>query len=171
MAINKIDVYEKNLARIHEWIRSVDQKISIFLTLQMAVLVFLVPLVSTFYKNTPSSFTLLVVVLLLESLFLFLYSTAKSIIGLYARLRVKRVQISEDLLSLTFFKHIESMTLEAYEKKMEKMSPGDYRRELLNQIHVSAKISVKKHENFNDAVLLFVAAVALFAFAFIDICF
>ena len=58
------------------------------------------------------------------------------------------------------------MTLEAYEKKMEKMSPGDYRRELLNQIHVSAKISVKKHENFNDAVLLFVAAVALFVFAF-----
>jgi len=89
MAINRTDIYEKNLSRIHEWIRSSDQKISIFLTLQTAIIVFLTPMLIDLYQSKQASFTLLAAIALTEAYFFFAYGIVKSILGLYARLKAK----------------------------------------------------------------------------------
>jgi len=61
------------------------------------------------------------------------------------------------------------MTLKSYKDKMSKMSSKDYNNELLNQIYVSANVSSKKHENLNDAIIMFFTGIVFLFLAFTQI--
>lgn len=160
MTLDKLTVYEKNLARIHEWIRSVDQKLGIFFALQAAFIVFITPLflqkISEKYPDIP----LFVIAMIIVAYALIAYGLLKCVRSLYSSLRTKGQSITEDQLSLTYFNHIQNIGLASYKKKMKSLTKNIYEDELLSQIHVSACIATSKHRHFNDALILFVSGSA-----------
>lgn len=161
MTLEKPPIYEKNLARIHEWIRAVDQKLGIFFALQAAFMVFITPLflqkIAENYLGIPP----FVISITIIAYALIAYGLLKCVRSLYSRLRIKEQSITEDQLSLTFFNHIQKIGLASYKKKMKSLTKKIYEDELLSQIHVSACIATTKHKHFNDALILFVSGSAL----------
>lgn len=156
MTFDRNLIYEKNLARIHEWIRAVDQKLGILIALQGVFIVFitqlLLPLlVRKYMQITPALASVIAI-----SYELLIYGVIKCFRSLYSRLKVKDQLVTEDQLSLTYFNHIEKLSKASYTKKMKSLSSKKYAEELISQIHVSAGISTKKHRQFNDALFVFV---------------
>lgn len=161
MTFDKVTVYEKNLARIHEWIRSVDQKLGIFFALQAAFIAFVTPLFLQQITRKALDIDLTLALLITLAYFLLIYGLLKCLRSLYASLKVKGQSITEDQLSLTYFNHIKKMTAATYKAKMRALTKRTYEDELLSQIHVSAGIATNKHHHFNDALILFISGGAL----------
>lgn len=168
MALDLISVAEKNLARIHEWIRSVDQKLSILLTFQGVFIALVTPLAVNLFSLHTYDLNPYGVGFIAAGYSLMAYGILKAILALYSTLKVKQSkQLTEDQLSLTYFQHIDGISLEAYEKRMFKLSKKGYIKELLAQTKVSAKITTKKQILFNDALFFFFSGVAILAGAFV----
>lgn len=155
MRYDRVVVYEKNLTRIHEWIRSVDQKLGVFFALQAAFIVFVTPLILEQLSKNFLKVSSVNVLIIIFGYLLISYGLLKCIHSLYSRLKVKNTTVTEDQLSVTYFAHIKHLSHKSYVKKMKSMSKKDYGDELLSQIHESARIATKKHEQFNDALRLF----------------
>ncbi|MNH50183.1 hypothetical protein D3C85_937690 [compost metagenome] len=168
MALDLVSVSEKNLARIHEWIRSVDQKLSILLTFQGVFITLVVPLTIGILSKHLYHLTSAGVGFVVAGYLLMAYGILKSIRALYSTLKVKKsIQLTEDQLSLTYFKHIDDMSLAVYEERMRKLRTKSYIKELLAQIKVSAKITTRKQILFNDALFFFFSGALLLALALI----
>lgn len=168
MALDLTSVAEKNLARIHEWIRSVDQKLSILLTFQGVFIALVTPLVVSLLTGHLYDLNPLGVGLITVGYSAMAYGIFKAILALYSTLKVRRSQqLTEDQLSLTYFQHIDNISLEAYEKRMLKLSKKQYIKELLAQTKVSAKITTKKQIRFNDALLFFFSGAVILACALV----
>ncbi|NBU33698.1 hypothetical protein EB118_14015 [bacterium] len=168
MALDKISIYEKNLTRIHEWIRAVDQKLSVLMAIQGVYIVFITPLFLSLLSRKYLHVGSLLAAGILVSYAVLAYGLLKCFISLYSSLKVKGQSVTEDQLSLTYFNHIEKMTLENYKKKMRSLTSKKYDDELLTQIHTSSTIATKKHRRFNDALFLFIVGALLSA---ITLCF
>lgn len=155
MSLDLVEVYEKNLTRIHEWIRAVDQKLSIFLALQGLFLAIITPLVISLISKKSVFISKLQIAVVVIAYFLLICAIGKCLRSLYATLNVNKQKITEDQLSITYFKHISETSKDSYEKKMKGLTRNKYLTELLSQIHISAKIATNKHAHFNDALVLF----------------
>lgn len=170
MAFDLTSVAEKNLARIHEWIRSVDQKLSIILTFQGVFIALVTPLVVGLFNQYPYELNPFGVGLITAGYTSMAYGIFKAILALYSTLKVKQSkQLTEDQLSLTYFQHIDGISLATYEKRMFKLSKKEYIKELLAQTKVSAKITTKKQILFNDVLLFFFSGAIILAAALVFI--
>jgi hypothetical protein len=168
MALDLTSVAEKNLARIHEWIRSVDQKLSILLTFQGVFIALVTPLVVGLFSRHLYGLNAIGVGFITVGYLSMAYGIFKAILALYSTLKVKKSkQLTEDQLSLTYFQHIDGISLETYEKRMFKLSKKEYIKELLAQTKVSATITTKKQIRFNDALFFFFSGAIILAGALV----
>lgn len=165
MRFDRGPVYEKNLARIHEWIRAADQKLSIFVALQAALILGVTPMFLTELAQKQSMVGWQLIIAIIAAYVFFTCGLIACLISLYSNLEVKqkgkKESITEDQLSLTFFNHISNMTSESYKTRMRRMSKKTYEEELLSQVYASAGIATKKHRYFNASLVLFVVGMAI----------
>lgn len=159
-----INIAEKNLARIHEWIRSVDQKLSILLTFQGVFITLVIPLTVNALSHYVYELAPIGVGLITSSYSLMAYGILKAVHALYSTLELKKSKLlTEGQLSLTYFQHIDVISAETYEKRMFKLSKKTYLKELFTQTKKSAGITTKKQVRFNDALVFFFSGAAMLA--------
>jgi len=156
--IEKNDL-ENNLNRIHEWIRSADQKVSIFLAFQGVVLTILMPDVFRWTVQNFLNFSPLHILLILSATVLLAYSIFNTISALMPRLKKKIKQTS-----LIYFGDIANFQLPEYQKALNGLTNETYSSELISQIYISAKIATTKHKQFQDSIILFIIGL-IFLFA------
>lgn len=154
--ISNIAVFESVLKCIQEWIRSADQKISIFLAFQGVVLTIIVQKIIEWANKNFISFSPLPLFLILSGIFLIGYSILKSAFALAPRLKRKT-----DKNSLIYFGDIPKFSLAEYTKQMINMTHEEYITELLEQIYTSSKISSAKHHQFKDSVYFFLLGIGI----------
>ena len=142
---------EKSLLRVHEWIKSVDQKISIALVLEAGILVILLKPTYSFLMRIQPSQGVFITVLIISALVLFGMAIIKAIVALAPRLRPPK-----DTSSVLYFGSIAQIDLKSFSKKVRKMKSGDYTQDLTQQIHVSSTIARKKHRALADSLYLMV---------------
>lgn len=149
----KIERNEKILDRIQEWIKSSDQKVSIFLAFQGIIIALLIPQIFPIFFLSCSNFGS--VILLVTSLISLIFSCYKSISVIIPRLSKTGGQ------SITYFGDIANMQLLEYKKLLDKTNDIEYEDELINQVYVSAKIANNKHKQFKEAIVIFCVGVIL----------
>lgn len=149
---------ETNLARVHDWIKSADQKVSIFLAFQGVVLTILFTNVLPYLIENLDDFTCLNAFIHVVGIVLIGFSIYKSSSAIFPRLAKDTSRNS-----LTYFGDIARIDLKDFKKGIKDVSLEEYEGELIDQIHISSKIAVKKHVQFRDAIIAFFSGV-LFVF-------
>jgi hypothetical protein len=147
---------QKNLERVHEWIRSADQKVSIFLAFEGVVLSFLIPEIKSFYTNHPNSGLKFFTTLLIISSAIYFYSICKLLFAL-----ISRTQPKQHKPSLSFFGDIAKETLKDYRRQTQNAKSEDIEDDFIIQIHVSSVIATKKHSAFITSIKLFAYSMAI----------
>lgn len=153
---------ETNLDRVHEWTRAADQKVSIFLAFQGTVITLLFTSVFAWTKDNFYNFSCINLVILVSGIFLAicsLYKSASAIIPRIAKDGYKK--------SITFFGDIVKFNLEDFKKAVKETSVNEYEIELMEQIHISAKIATRKHSQFRDAIFTFFSGMILLVISFL----
>lgn len=153
---------EKNLDRIHEWIRAADQKISIFLAFEGVILTLLIPPSFNFFHKNLHYFSNIEIFLIASALILMAYSIIKSMIALVPRLNTKN-----EGKSLIYFGDIANFSLQDYKHAIAKMTNENYTEALAEQIHTSARIAMTKHVQFKDSLILFMAGLSIFVIGYL----
>jgi hypothetical protein len=146
----KNDELEKILNRVHEWIRSADQKISIFLAFEGILVTLLAPSLMGWLRFAvracrPFSFLLLCV-----GTGLIFYSFYKMIFEAL----MPRVSHALTARSVLFFGDIASFKLLEYQKRVEEINDDEMKTDFVSQIHVSSVIASAKHAKFKEAVTM-----------------
>jgi hypothetical protein len=147
---------ENNLGRIHEWIKSIDQKVSVFLAFQGIVLTLLFSDVFSWSKRHSHSFSCIDIVILVTGIVLLGFSIYKSITAIIPRLKNHKGH-----KSITYFKDIAEFELKDYKKKVRETNEKEYEEELINQVHISAVIAKRKHQEFRDSIIFFLVGMGL----------
>lgn len=157
------DNIEKNLARIHDWIKSSDQKISIFLAFQGVLLTLLFPLIfKWFWKNVHELAFLEVIFIAVSSVFLL-----EGIIKSFSAI-IPRISNGAKVKSLTFFGHIASDSLGEYKKRLEESTKEHVVDDLISQTHISAGIANTKHSEFRKSMISFAIGISILVFIYIE---
>ena len=153
--IKRNDV-EKNLERIHEWIKVADQKTSIFLAFQGVLLTLLFPMIFKWFWKNNLDFARWEVVFLVAAGVLLFIGIGKSFCAI-----IPRIINNSKIKSLTFFGHIAEESLSSYRKRLEGATEESLLDDLISQTHVSAKISQTKHVKFRDSMISFAIGVSI----------
>lgn len=61
--------------------------------------------------------------------------------------------------SLLYFGNISILSLDRFKEKVDKVTPKEYRNDLINQIYVNASICSRKYSRYIDAQTLFIFGV------------
>lgn len=135
---------DKILNRVHQWTWQVDQKVSIFLTAQAAVLAWLIEPTAKWFAM-PGAWPKLTVIAsgLLQGAAIW-----NSCRALFPHTE------SASSKSVTFFGHIGAMKLAEYRKALEATDDAAYRDDFISQIHVCSVIASTKFERFKLALIL-----------------
>lgn len=146
-----IEKNENILNRVQEWIKSADQKVSIFLAFQSLLITIFLPIFSleNFYKILNCKFETLITIFSVAGIIFLVLSIFKSISAIIPRIGKKVPR------SLTYFGSIADMELSDYKKLSKNTDNKEYNDELLTQIHISSKIAKKKHVLFREAIIFF----------------
>lgn len=152
-----IEELEKNLSRIHEWIRAADQKVNIFLAFQGIILTILFPVVSQMTDKSLFIFSAPNLFLVLTVIFFVAYSIFKCLFALVSRTGKKGHK-----KSLLFFGDVSSYKIEEYKKQLKTVSRTKYREDLIDQVYISSKIAYVKHVQFQEALIFFAIGISLF---------
>ena len=152
---------EESLRRVHEWIRSADEKVSIFLALQGVALTILFPKVFSWTEDNFDKFSCLDFFILLMGMVLIAISLCKSVFAIIPSLDKKKHK-----KSMTYFGDIAEFKLEDFQKMVEGASDKEYGEELINQIYISSGIAKKKHTQFREAITAFFGGIILLALSF-----
>jgi len=153
----KNEELENILSRVHEWIRSADQKISIFLAFEGIIVTLLAPSLIGWIRFTilacrPFSF-----LLLCSGIGFIFYSLYKMIFEAL----VPRVAHGLPTRSVLFFGDVASFKLPEYQKRLEQISDDELRADFVSQIHVSSAIASLKHAKFKESVTMTSIGIAL----------
>jgi len=159
--MNQLDL-EQNLQRVQEWIKAADQKVSIFLAFQGAVISLFFADTLNWLKVNLNQLSWLLATLYISGVVLIGYSVYKSVSAI-----VPRLKHHSGKKSLTYFGDIANLELNDFKKKIKGMSDADYEDELIEQIHISAKIAARKHFQFRDSIIMFFLGMFLLALTFI----
>jgi hypothetical protein len=147
---------EKQLSRTHDWIKSVDQKISITLALEIGIIALLATpsakLFATLYPNIRLGQTLLIALIA----FVFAYAVFKAVWALKPRTKMPK-----KMTSLIFFESIADMTLKEYKRKAAKINTKDHNNDLEDQIYISAAIAKTKHRSLAVSLYLLLTGLVL----------
>lgn len=149
---------EKNLDRVHEWIRSADQKISIFFAFQGAVLLLLGPKLLVWLRISQYQSAVYALPCLLGGGIMLLISSVvmcKALIPNLTNLSIFK--------SLSFFGDIASMNEVDYKAIVDNAGEDAVRADLIHQIYASSVIAKFKHVNFTKSVNWFGLGIVLVA--------
>ncbi len=150
---------ESNLARVHEWTKSADQKVGVFLALQGIVLTIVFPpAISWIIQNLSySNFVMLIIgcVLILLSLY-------KSIFAVLPRLTKNSAE-----KSITYFGDIAKFSLKGFKEAVKGLSEEQYEDELIEQTYISSGIALRKYVQLRESVLSFLGGVVLLSISFL----
>ncbi len=147
---------ESNLNRVHEWIKTADQKVSIFLGFQGVVLSILFPQAFTWFIHSWKLLPIMLNSILLLGIVIVAYSIYKSAMAIIPRLNKKDRKIS-----LTYFGDIANMNPSEFKQAIVQLNETEYCDELIEQIHISSTIAQKKHIEFRKALILFMVGISL----------
>ncbi|NTW13802.1 MAG: hypothetical protein HGA31_02095 [Candidatus Moranbacteria bacterium] len=147
---------EKNLARVHEWIKAADQKISIFLAFQGVLLTLLFPMIFKWFWKHSFDFTKWEISLLITASILLLLGVGKSFSAI-----IPRIVNHSKIKSLTFFGHIADNSLSSYRKKLKDATEEELLDDLISQTHASAGVAQTKHVKFRDSMITFVTGISI----------
>jgi hypothetical protein len=153
--LKKTDL-ESNLLRIHEWIRTADQKVSIFLTFQGVILAIIFPDVFSWVSTNIKIFSDIDLVTFISAVVLIGYSLYKSTSVIIPRLNKDKEQ-----KSITYFGDIANFKLTDFKKRIKQTSEEDYENEIIEQIYISSKIALRKHLQFKDVIFTFFIGIFL----------
>jgi hypothetical protein len=157
-----INALENNLERIHGWIKSVDQKVSIFLAFQGVVIGLLFKDVFKWASINLHSLNFFTLFLFCGGVVLIVCSVL-----LLTTAILPKLDSNSKSISLLYFRDIAKTTLSDFKKNINSADQSSYREELINQIHISSIISLRKHEQLREAIILFVIAIGLFMSTYI----
>lgn len=153
---------ETNLERVHEWIKSADQKVSIFLAFQGVVLTLLFTNIYSWVVNNLTAFSIFNLIIFISGIVLIGYSFYKSTLAIVPCLiKDKKTK------SITYFGDIAKSNINDFKKIIKKIDVEEYKNELVEQIYISSKIAVTKHSQFRDAIFTFYGGMALLIISFI----
>jgi hypothetical protein len=153
---------ENSLVRIHEWIRSADEKISIWLAFQGIFIVLLAPYIFTklflirFFESEYNT------IILSSGIVFISYGIYKTVSSL-----IPRLKNNTGKRSLIYFGDISRLNLKDFINELESYSDTDYLDDLKKQIFISSKISSKKHSQFRDSVIYFFIGVIILSFFYL----
>jgi hypothetical protein len=154
--------HELNLARIHEWIRAVDQKVSIFLAFQGITLSIIFSNTFFWIKNNFEKFSELNLLMIFIAVFVTGYSIYKSTTAIFPRLTK-----NASPKSIIYFNDIANYDLGDFKKAVNKMGAEDYENELIEQAHECSIVAQKKHFQFRDAIISFFVGILILAINYI----
>ncbi len=160
----KIEQKEKILDRIHEWIRSADQKVSIFLAFQGVTVTFVFPNLEIFKKILSIqnyTFQIFVSIFFMIGFVLVVLGIFKSLFAIIPRVKKKTNK------SLMYFGAIAEMGLSEYRKYINGADEHKYHDEIVDQIYFSSGIAQKKHILFSDAVISYITGFIFLFFCFV----
>jgi len=148
---------ENILNRIHTWNGQVDQKVSIFLTAQAAVLAFVSDPLTTWFNEAGLTHKAAI-----------LLGVALQVAALYKSTRALFPDTNNphEPTSVTFFGHVGRMPFADYDTRLRTISDEEYRHDFVTQIHVSARIVADKVDHFKVSVLLSGIGLAIVGVAF-----
>lgn len=154
--MNTIDYLEKELARLLDWIKTADTRISLILPLTTAMLGAIAALAPIFSKWTWCiGISISISILLLAS------SLISISIALFPRTNGPKN-------SMIFFGGIYSSTLEDFRSEVNDFDEGKYKDDLINQCFINAKIaSIKFKWVRKSLIFLLLAALPWFYTIFI----
>ncbi len=145
---------ESNLDRIHEWVKAADQKASIWLAFQGVCLTLIAAEIGKLRGLLSSSPNDLLLILLIASFVGVCLGIYKSVTAIIPRLNSKNKE-----KSLLFFGDIASLSLENFRERLKNYGDGDFRNDLIKQIHVSSLIATKKHRLFRESIFSFLLGI------------
>ncbi len=152
-----IDRIEKNLDRIHEWIRSADQKISVLLAFEGITFTLIAPKFLTWFKEASAQNNILSAVCLIIGIGLMTHSLYKIFRALIPNLK----NISPHR-SITFFGDIASMNFGDYTRDITNANEDDFLKDYIQQTHTCSLVASLKHANFKASVTSFLLGMGLF---------
>lgn len=150
------DILEATLTRIHDWIKSADQKAGTFFALEGLFITLVLPSSILWVKNILQeghSFSFFAGV---GAIVVLLFSFLKVLVVITPRLNRKGVA-----KSLLYFGDISKRKLPDFKEKVKLLTPEKYREQLVEQIHTSSLIATSKHEHIRDSILSFLLTLVL----------
>lgn len=144
---------EKQLTKVQDWVKSVDNKNSIFLALALGVTVIFISLTPKVNSKFIDYNLLLKFLPLVIALFLIMWSLTKALLLLKPQINNHKSN------SISFFGDISKLTLEEYESRVKKAREKDITSDLIQQIHMSSSIASKKHTILSEAIWLFLIGI------------
>lgn len=151
MMFMKTERLETSFSRINDWIKAVDQKISIALVFEIGVLALIA-------KPTYGRITLEISGIGLKTETLILITAellALSVLWAIFALKPHTGRKKEGS-SLTFFGSIAGMSLTTFKNRMRSVTEAQYKTDLTEQIHINSGIAHKKHRLLSQSLTLFV---------------
>lgn len=141
---------ENILNRVHEWIRSADQKISIFLAFEGIVVTLLAPSLFDWVQLALLECRPFSLLLLCTGIGFIFYSLYKMIF------QALMPRVAHNLLtrSILFFGDIASYELHEYQERLKQINDDDLKADFVSQIHTSSVIATLKHGKFKESVTI-----------------
>jgi hypothetical protein len=158
---------ENNLSVVHEWIKSADQKSSIWLAFQGVCLTIIISSTDfekfvAYIKNI-NCFDIIILVLVVILCFYSLFKTIFSILPTVS----PTAKVNTGKESMIYFGSIIKHSLKKYKEQMAGYSDHDYQDDLLNQIYISSVIANKKLKLFSESVTIFILSFIIISIFFL----
>ena len=156
----RLDQLEASLSRINDWIKAVDQKISIALVFEVGVIALVAKLTYDRVIASITSINFMTELLISVTIVLLVASLLWSVFALKPNTRKSNVSGS-----LIFFGSIAIMTLKAFKAKLNKQTSDQYESDLIEQIHINSKIALRKHRLLSQSLMIFLTGIILWFIA------
>lgn len=156
-----LDTLQSNLNRIHNWIISADQKISIFLAFEGLILSLILPLMIKWVPNHINDLHTWQIAFLYLGLFTYSYSILKCLYSLYPSIR------STDKKSLFYFGDIVKLPLTEFKHKINSLNSDKIIDDFAAQIYVNSKIAYSKYVHFKEAIILYLISLILLSITYL----
>ncbi len=146
----------KQLDRVHEWIKSADQKISITFAVENGVIIALsVPLIATISSHLSLITIPIIFILTTEVVSLFLIAGVYAIFALLPNIKPRSLD------SIIYFGSIKNRTYTEYGTQIKSNTVRMFNNDMLNQISISSEIAFKKHNYLKASLYYFMTAIVM----------
>ena len=149
-------------SNINSWINNVDNKVSIFIGIQTAVLSLIFLRTFDWFVSNFFSMTLTEMVVSFIGFLMLIVSLYYSLRGLFPS-----VKASDNNSGLMFFGEISNCSLEKYKKLIASANEKEYQDELVEQIHTNSLIASVKFSSYKRSVLFFVTGLIILVFIYL----
>lgn len=145
---------EKQLDRVHDWIKSADQKISIsFAIINGVSLAFIIPTSKIIIDHTTYLTSYAFTISLIEALVFLAIAEVCSLLALFPRLKSK---LSSK--SILYFGSICNMSSKEFKERIRSETSNDLHDDYINQLVISSQICSIKHHQLKNAIQAFVVS-------------